>query len=67
MMARLIAWLTHRDRQDRTDTLVHAMRNQAQVAELERHQLQKAREQNDLMWLEDALTRRVRREERETP
>lgn len=62
MMARLIAWMTHRERTERTGQIIHAMRGQAQIAEQERDQLQKAREATDLMWLEAALSRRVIRE-----
>lgn len=66
MMARLSQIFTHRTRKQQTADTVHALRNRAQVAEAEKALIKKAQETGDLMWLEDALTRRqVRQEERQ--
>lgn len=42
---------------EQTSDLIHAMRNQAQVAELERHVMQRRREKRERQDLADALAR----------
>jgi hypothetical protein len=66
MIRRLIACLFHRERTERTDAVVHAMRNQTQAAEAERWRFQKARLQEDMTWLEEALTPRSGRKHETT-
>ena len=55
MMEFLRHLLGDRIPKEQTSDLIHAMRNQAQVAELERHVMQRRREKRERQDLADAL------------
>jgi hypothetical protein len=55
MIARFWRWISHASRTERTDDVIRQMNEQAQIAEIERHRIKRARERGEPHWLEAAL------------